>query len=329
MQPDCGCGVCLTTIRIRKALFTAAAELTMQSVEMQSFRQVPDDVGGKLVTCGIDKLQPHPSYVRCRVTVAASQLSALADLGDLAFQDPIVITQDYIIIDGYARLELARRQNRLTLRCIERNLTEQEALQYLLQKHLRSNGWNAFTRISLALDLENGFKEQAQSNQRAGGQNKGLSILTEAERLDVRKEIARIAGVSAGNVAKVKQLTATAHSDIIKALREKELSIHRAWLWSKLSPEEQREKLWLYQSKRGIGRTIRHLLSPYVSKRAPFVTSLGDLIKVLAALQSGKLGSVRLASINVPGKAVFVTEELFRALEAQEESALTCATNNP
>jgi len=157
-------------------------------------------------------------------------------------------------------------------------------------------------------------------------ERKKVRNLTEAERLDVRKEIARIAGVSVGNITKVKQLTTTAHSDIIKALREKELSIHRAWWWSKLSPEEQREKLWLNQSKRGIAKTIRHLLSPYLPKSSPLVTKLNDLIKLVSALQSGKLGPVRVVSINVPGKAVFVTEELFRILEAQEE-LFTCATN--
>jgi hypothetical protein len=215
----------------------------------------------------------------------------------------------------------------VTLPCIEYELTEADALRWLLQRNRRSKGLTDFIRVLLALELEPLLKEKAQSNRRAGGQNKGSSNLTEAERLDVRKEIARIAGVSVGNISKVKQLTTTAHSDIIKALREKELSIHRAWLWSKLSPEEQREKLWLNQSKRGIGKTIRHLLSPHLPKNSPLVTTLGDLIKLVSALQSGKLGPIRVVPINVPGKAVFVTEELFRALESQEELALTCATN--
>jgi hypothetical protein len=133
--------------------------------------------------------------------------------------------------------------------------------------------------------------------------------------------------VSVGNVTKVKQLTTTAHSDIIKALREKELSIHRAWLWRTLSPEEQMERLWLNQSKRGIARTIRHLLAPYLPKSSPLVTELEELIKVVSALQLGKVGSVRVVSINIPGKAIFVTEELLRTLEAQEELGLPCATN--
>ena len=297
--------------------FSAAALVEKRGERSEPGRRM-DDVCGHLVTCRVDELRPHPSYVRHQLTVPAAKLSALAEQGDDAFREPLVITRDRIVIDGYARLELARRQGRMTLPCIEYELTEQEALHWLLQRLRQSNGPNAFSRILLALDLEPLLTDKARSNQQAGGQNKGSSKLAEAERLDVRKEIARIAGVSVGNVTKVKQLTTTAHSDIVKALRDKELSIHRAWLWSKLSPEEQREKLLLNQSKRGIARTIRHLLSPYLMKSSPLVAKLGDLTKLVSALQSGQLGSVRVVSIKVPGNFVFVAEELLRNLEAQE-----------
>jgi hypothetical protein len=50
----------------------------------------------------------------------------------------------------------------------------------------------------------------------AGGQNKGSSKLTEAERLDVRREIAAAAGVSVGNVSKVKRLKVTAHPELLQ-----------------------------------------------------------------------------------------------------------------
>jgi hypothetical protein len=178
----------------------------------------------------VDEVRPHPSYIRHNLAVHACQLSAVAELGDLAFREPLVITQDHIIIDGFARWTLARLQCRSTLACIEYEMSEAEALQNILQRHRRSSGLNDFIRICLALELEPFFKSKGRAKQQAGGQNKGSSILTKAERLDVRKEIARIAGVSVGNVTKVKQLTTTAHSDIIKALREEELSIHRAWL---------------------------------------------------------------------------------------------------
>lgn len=286
-----------------------------------------DDNRGRLVTCSPDELRPHPSYIRHNLAVHACQLSAIAELDDLAFREPLVITQDHIILDGFARWTLARLQGRSTLSCIEYEMSEAEALQNLLQRHRRSSCLNDFIRICLALELEPSLKSKGRANQQGGGHNKGSSILTEAERLDVRKEIARIAGVSVGNVTKVKQLTTAAHSDIIKALREKELSIHRAWLWRKQSPEDQREKLWLNQSKTGISKTIRHLLSSHLPKNSHTAFTISDLIKLVSALQSGTLGSVRLVSINGHGKIVLVTNELLQTLEAQEE-LFTCATNN-
>ena len=240
---------------------------------------------GQLVTCRLEELRPHPSYLRHHLAVSASQLSALAERGDRAFLEPLVVTQDRTILDGYARLELARLQGRATLSCIEYELTESEALHWLLQKHRRSNGLNAFSRILLALDLEAGFKEKARSNQQAGGQNKGSSKLTEAERLDVRHEIAAAAGVSVGNVSKVKQLTTTAHSDLLQALRSGEISIHRASLWCKDSPEKQREELRSYQSERGIKKTIRTLVSRHRRKSPPAAPDLGNLAGQLSAVE--------------------------------------------
>ena len=292
-------------------------------------QQLGDNRGHQLVTCHPDELHPHPSYTRHNLTVHAYQLSAVAELGDLAFRDPLIITQDHIILDGFARWTVARLQGRSTLACIEYEMSESEALQNLLQRHRRSSGLNDFIRICLALELEPFLKSEGRAKQQADGQSRVSSILTEDARLDVRKEIARIAGVSVGNVTKVKQLTTNSHSDIIKALRERDLSIHRAWLWSKLSPEEQQDQMWLHQSKKGIRKTIRHLLSPHLPKTPPPTFTVSDLAKLVSVLQSGSLGSVKVVQIRTPGKIVLVTEELLRSLDAQERLALTCATNIP
>lgn len=281
-----------------------------------------EDIQGRLGVCRLDELHPHPGYVRHHLTVPASQLSALVELGDLAFREPIIITQGRTIVDGYARVELARMQGRLTLPCIEYELTEAEALHWLLQRHRRSNGLNAFSRILLALGLEAGFKEKAQANQRAGGQNKGSSNLTEAEKLDVRSEIAAAAGVSEGNVSKVKQL-AIAHPKLLQALRRGEISINKASQWSKKAPEEQVELLGHHQSQRDIKRSIRILISRHRSKRSQAAPDLGKLVSGLCSLDLSKLGSVSVEVIKAPGKTIFLSEPLFRALEAQGELALT------
>ena len=238
-----------------------------------------------------------------------------------------MITQDHTIVDGYARWELARLQGLLTLPCMEYQLTEEEALHWLLQKHRRSNGFNDFSRILLALELETWFREKARSNQRAGGQKKGLSKLTEAERLDVRAEIAAAAGVSVGNVSKVRQLTISAHLELLQALRSGQIRIHRAWLWSELSREEQVKALRLYRSKRGIKKTVRDLLSRHRPKRLPMEPDLSSLVRRLSALESSELAQVSVAVISAPGKTVFVTEELFQSLRPHQESIPTCSTN--
>jgi hypothetical protein len=158
-----------------------------------------------------------------------------------AHREPIRITRDGLVIDGYVRLELARQLGRTELLCLEYDLAEAESLKEMLNAHQALKGFNAFQRTVLALDLEPEFQEQARSHQQEGGRHKGSSKLTEAGRLDVRSRIAAVAGVSAGNVRKVKWLTMAAHQDLIAALKGGEISIHRAWLWTQSSQEKQRE----------------------------------------------------------------------------------------
>lgn len=279
---------------------------------------------GRLVIRKLDELHPHPSCVQHQLTASAAQLSALAAQGD-AFAEPLMISRDGIVLDGRARLTLAQLQGRMTVPCIEYDLSQAEALAKLIQIHRRSTGMNDFSRILLALDLEPYLKEKARLNQRFGGQNKGSSNLTQAVKLDVRSEIARIAGVSVGNVTKVKQLT-TAHPNIIKALRQNEISIHRAWQWSKLPPGQQDDELWQHQSRKGVRKTVKDLISRHQIRTAP-AASLCDLTALLVAIQSGKAGPVRLIPVTTPGRAIFVTEELLRSLEPQKELALTCVTS--
>ncbi len=103
-----------------------------------------EGIAGEIVTRRLDQLSPHPSYTRCGLATPASQLSRLLALGNRVWE-PIAITQNGWIIDGYARVELARLQGRLMLECIEYELSDAEALHWLLKLHRRSNGLNDFS----------------------------------------------------------------------------------------------------------------------------------------------------------------------------------------
>ena len=258
--------------------------------------------------------------------VSPSRLSALAECGDFPFHEPLTITRNRTIIDGYCRWELARRQGRTTVTCLEYDLTEEEALHWLLYRHRRLEGLNAFCRILLALDLEPWFRDRARLNQSSGGRIKGSSNLTEAERVDVRSEIAAAAGVSVGNVTKVKQVLAAACIDLKDALRNREVTIHLAWLWRNLSHEHQRRALMRYRGDKGVKKTIRCLIRRHISKSPASAQYLGipDLVRRLSQLQSPEISSVPVTTIDIPGKALFVTEELLELLPAQEELAISC-----
>jgi hypothetical protein len=279
------------------------------------------DTPCRLLTCPSDDLRPHPSYVGHRLSVSAAQLSTLIARGDVAFRDPIVITRDRKVIDGYARLELARQQGRMTILCLEYDLTEEESLRWLIHSHLPSWGLSAYVRILLALDIEPSLKERAPANQAGGARDKGSSNLTEAKALDVRSEIAAIARVSTGNVTKVKQLRKTAHAAIEQAVREGEISIHKGWQWSQQPPKKQLENLRLWRIKQGIRKKAKRLVAEHRANILPpapdpsFLT-VPDLLKLVSYLstmledQPSAFGPVAMGVLDVPGKGIYVTQEL-------------------
>lgn len=288
----------------------------------------PLELHRQFATCRVDELRPHASYIRHQLTVPASSLSILAEQGELAFREPLVITRGRIVIDGYARWELARLQGRLLLPCIEYELGEEEALRWLLQKHRRSNGLNHFIRIVLALELEPGLKEKSLSNQRLGGRMKGSSNLTEDATVDVRKEIAGAAGVSVGNVTKVKQLVRSGHPELLEALRGGEVSIHRAWKWSAESAAQQIGALTTHRNKQGVKKAIRDLISRHEPKHSPTAPDLATMVRCLSELNLDECSSVEVSVIPVRGKMIFVSEELMQSLPPCQESIPACTTDN-
>jgi hypothetical protein len=273
---------------------------------------------GQLIPCCVDELRPHPGYARHGITVSASKLSSLAESGDIVFREPLAITRDRTILDGYARWELARKQGRRTLHCLEYDLLEAEALHWLLLRHRRSNGLNDFCRILLAMELEPWLKEQARYNQHLGGQQKGSSNLTEADRLDVRSKIAAAAGVSTGNLNKARHLIATAHPLVQEALRSGEVNIHRASVWLR-SPEKQLDQLRFHQSRRGITCKIDSLVQAH--RRSAHNEDLEPqrVLSALHAMSPERKSAILVAVIEVQGELLLISPALRRFLTSQGE----------
>lgn len=205
------------------------------------------------------KLRPHPSYARHGLAVSADKLSSVRAKGPLAFLEPLAITRDRIIIDGYARWELAKELDHTILHCIEYDLSETEALEWLLQNQRRSSGFNDYCRIRLAWNLEPALVEKARANRQLGGREKGWSNLTKAEQVHVRSEIAKAVDVSTGNVTKVKQLNETCVDEITTAIYNNEISIHWAWKLRNERPEDQLDALGRFRFEKGLLKHVRRL----------------------------------------------------------------------
>lgn len=271
----------------------------------------------------MDELRPHPSYVRHQLSVSASQLSALIELGGIAFHQPIVINGNGIVVDGYARWELARRQSRDTILCLEYDLTEEEALRWLIQTHRPLPGLNSYCRTLLALDLAPSLEEAARSNQQLGGRTKGSSNLTEAQKVDVRSKIAGTAGVSSGSVAKVGQVSKSAPPTVQHALKSGEIRVHKAWQSRHLSAEQQARKLEEYRSQRGTSRTSRRLIQKHVARLAPtqlIPPTLGELLKPLLPDRTAALDSIVVSEIDALGNIAYFSRDAILALRRMEGS---------
>lgn len=296
---------------------------------MRSDEQQPREVGKqaeitcRLATRSVGSLQPHPSYTRHKLTVSVSQLSALIELGEIAFQQPIIVTANGTIVDGYARWQLAKRQGRETILCLEYEMTDEEALRWLVKTHRPLRGINSYCRTLLALDLAPFLHEAARDNQRLGGQQKGLSDLTEAQKLDVRAETASTAGVSSGNITKVEQVARSAPPEIHDSLRSGEITIHKAWQWRRLSPQQQAAKLEEYRSQKGTTLTSRRLIQKHVAKLVPtrlIPSSLGELLKDVCPARPAALDSITVSEIEGAGNVAYLTKGAMAALKDAEES---------
>jgi ParB-like chromosome segregation protein Spo0J len=269
----------------------------------------------RFTVCRISELRPHPSY--SRLNLRTPLLSNGVENHDA---DPVIITQHGVILDGYARFYFAQQQGQVTVPCLLYHCSDSEALGQLIQRHHRSHALNDFCRILLALELEPSLASKAHMHQHAGGKYKGSSKLTKAESIDVRYEIAKLAGVSVGNVSKVKQLIAGADPKIIEALTHGQIRIHRAWLWRGEAAESQRRLLLDHISKTGIKKKIRELMSQH-ERVAQTSLDAAKLASLLSNANSRLLGEIIVTCVKTSERSIHVSQGLLDQLEPRFQIA--------
>lgn len=236
------------------------------------------------------ELRFHPAFLRLNLvgSVIGCEVHGRKPQGSVP--EPILITTSGIIISGFREWHAAVSEARSALECTEYQLNDDEALQLILILQQSRGAWNTFTRIQLALQEESLFQSKALANQVAGGKYKGLANLPEAKHIDVRQEIASLAGVGARNISKVKTILQKAHPRLIEGCQNGTLRINRALQLCRLPKAEQVEQLSHYLMERSSGKTTRQSISTLrMEKIGPQV---GVLLRALQQREAREPGSV-------------------------------------
>jgi hypothetical protein len=207
------------------------------------------------------QLRLHPAIARLNLASSLLELEQPKPANGVSGTVPILITANGTIISGFRDWQAALHDQCAAIECIEYCLSDDEALQFVLTNQRPRRFWNSFSRIRLALELDPYFQAKASANQSLGGKYKGSANLPEAARIEIRQEIARLAGVGPRNVSHVKTILEKAHPRLIDALQDGTVSIHRAVQLCNLSRFQQLEQLLSYAVERATSKVARQAVS--------------------------------------------------------------------
>ncbi|HJX83990.1 MAG TPA: hypothetical protein VJ723_06575, partial [Candidatus Angelobacter sp.] len=273
---------------------------------------------GRSVSRSPERLHLHPAFLRLNLAASVAEFNAAIRMKGQLLREPIRITTTGIILTGFGEWHAAISDALPVVDCIEYSIGEEESLQVILHSHQPRHTWNDFTRIRLALELGPTFQLKALENQSAGGKFKGWANLPKAEHMDVRREIAEVAGVGSRNVNKVKTILKKANPRLIEALHNGTLSIHRATNWCALPWSLQVEAFTRYSVEHATNKVTRQAIAQLRLQR-----TRPDSSTVLHALQRREAlepGSVVVRAGRHQRTVILIAQDLLSELQTQTGS---------
>src|SRR5438270_5084596 len=216
---------------------------------------------GVPVRRALGELRVHPVFLKLNLIGTLINYAVHGRKPQGSVPEPILITSSGIVISGVREWHAAVSEGRSAVDCTEYQLSDDEALQLVLTLQQSRGAWNAFTRIQIALQHEPYLQARARANQVAGGTNKGSANLPEASQIDVREEIAYLAGACPRNVSKVKIIIDKSHPRLVEACQSGLVTIHRALQLCRLPENEQVEGLSCYLNERSSRKATRHAMA--------------------------------------------------------------------
>lgn len=154
-------------------------------------------------------------------------------------KDSLVIWNG-ILLDGHNRYEIAKEHG-LDFSVTEMEFASREdAKLWIIKNQLGRRNLSAYDRSSLALKLKPLFAERSKERQR-GGQGGVLlgQKSDEANEISTKKELAKIAGVSHDTIHKVEVIENSGNEKVIDKVKNREMSINKAYREVKGLPEKK------------------------------------------------------------------------------------------
>ena len=135
-------------------------------------------------------------------------------------------TWNGIVIDGHNRYEIAKK-HRLEFKTEEMEFESRDDVRFwIIKNQLGRRNLSAYDRSVLALKLKPMIAEKAKENQKASG---GAVPQKSAKPIDTRQELAKVAGVSHDTIHKVETIEKSGNEEVKQAIRNKEMSIDKAY----------------------------------------------------------------------------------------------------
>ena len=140
--------------------------------------------------------------------------------------NPVIVTRDYIVIDGHHRYSVAQKHNlRIPIKIMAFNSRNDIELWIIKNQFARRN-LSKYERGLLALRLKPVISAMAKENQ---GSRTDLTSVRNLTNVDTKKEIAKIAGISHDTIAKIELIDNEATDEMKQLIRDKKLSIDKAY----------------------------------------------------------------------------------------------------
>lgn len=146
-------------------------------------------------------------------------------------RDALIVWQG-ILIDGHNRYKICREHG-LSFRVEEARVSSRaEAMAWMAKNQLGRRNLNNFQRAELALVYKPAIEAEARRRQATstGGSSPQLRpTLDKAEPVDTKKELAEMANISHGTIAKAMKIKEHANKETLQALRAGDVSINQAY----------------------------------------------------------------------------------------------------